>query len=77
MTAYITVISASCHPDEHKMAMFKNWMHRLNKLPLSKTNRVKELHTIINIAENDRYNKQQIIKLYNLEEQKKKKTTIP
>jgi hypothetical protein len=40
-------------------------------IPLSKTRRVKELYTIINIAENDGYNKQQIIKLYNLEEQKK------
>jgi hypothetical protein len=77
VTSDITIISASCHPDKRKIATFKNWIHRLNKLPLSKTNRVKKLHTIINIAENDGYNKQQIIKLYNLEEKSDWGTLVP
>jgi hypothetical protein len=73
VTSDITIVSASCYSDKYKMATFKNWMHRLNKLSLSKTNRVKELHTITNITENDGYNKQQIIKLYNLGRKKKRR----
>jgi hypothetical protein len=26
----------SCHPQEHKLAVFKNWIHRLLMLPLTK-----------------------------------------
>jgi hypothetical protein len=33
----IAISNASCHPDEHKMAAFKNWIHRLNKLWLRQT----------------------------------------
>jgi hypothetical protein len=51
-----------------KWVTFKNWIHILNKLPLSETNRIMELHTIINIVENNGYNKQQIIKIYTLME---------
>jgi hypothetical protein len=50
MRTNITVINASCHPDKHKMAMFKNWMHRLNKLPLSNTLYIKIYITIISVT---------------------------
>jgi hypothetical protein len=49
----ITFNNTSCHPGEHKMAIFKNWINRLQKLPLNKENRNKELNTIINIVENN------------------------
>jgi hypothetical protein len=54
----ITISNTSCHPGEHKMAMFKNWLHRLHKLPLSNANKTKEFNTILNIAENNGYNRQ-------------------
>jgi hypothetical protein len=36
-----------------KMATYKNWLHRLHKLPLNEANKAKERNTIINIAENN------------------------
>jgi hypothetical protein len=70
-TTDTTINSASCHLGEHKMATFKNWLHRMYRLPLSKENREKELNTIIGIVENNGYNGQQIIKLDNTVKAKK------
>jgi hypothetical protein len=67
----ITINNTSCHPGEHKMAIFKNWLHRLHKLPLSNPNKTKEFSTILNIAENNGYNRQQIEKLDNSVKQQK------
>jgi hypothetical protein len=39
------------------MAIFKNWINRLQILPLNKGNKNKELNTIINTAENSGHNK--------------------
>jgi hypothetical protein len=61
-TTDITISNASCHPGEHKMGTFKNWLHRMHNLPLNSANKTKEFSTIISIAENNGYNRQQIIK---------------
>jgi hypothetical protein len=55
----------SCHPKEHKLSAYRSWIHRLQVLPLSKANRQKELNTIIHIALNNGYNKEDIIHIYN------------
>jgi hypothetical protein len=49
----ITLDNNSCSPGEHKIAIFKNWINRLEKLSLNGTNKDKELNTIINIVENN------------------------
>jgi hypothetical protein len=69
----IVISNSSCHPGEQKMATFKNWLHRLHKLPLSELNKEKELNTTINIAKNNGYNRQQIIKIDNTIKQSKHK----
>jgi hypothetical protein len=38
----IVISNSSCHPGEQKMATFKNWLHRLHKLPLNELNKEKE-----------------------------------
>jgi hypothetical protein len=53
------------------MSTFKNWLHRINNIQQSETNRNKEVNTIINIVENKGYSKQQIIKLNNIVENRK------
>jgi hypothetical protein len=35
----ITISSNSYHPKEHKLAAYKNWIHRLFALPLNKNNK--------------------------------------
>jgi hypothetical protein len=60
-----TINNSSCHPGEHKMAAFKNWIHRIHKLPMQNANKVKELNTIANIAESNGYNRKQITRLDN------------
>jgi hypothetical protein len=60
----------SRHVQKISMAAFKNYLHRSNKLPLSELNRIKHLQAVINIVKNNGYDKQQIIKLYHLEEQR-------
>jgi hypothetical protein len=67
----ITISNTSCHPGEHKMAIFKNCLHRLHKLPLNNANKTKEFNTILNIAENNGYNRQQIARLENSVKQQK------
>jgi hypothetical protein len=47
------------------MATLKNWINGLQKLPLNRTNKNKELNTIINITKNNEYDKKQIINLHN------------
>jgi hypothetical protein len=42
----ITLNNTSCHPGEHKMAIFKNWINRLQKLPINIENKNKHLNTI-------------------------------
>jgi hypothetical protein len=49
----IMINNTSCHPQEHKLAAFKNWIHRLLTLPLNENSKKKELKTIINIALNN------------------------
>jgi hypothetical protein len=66
----ITIDSRSCHPQEQKLATYKNWLHRLIKLPLEKPAIDSELNTIINIATNNGYTEEIIIRLYNKIKQK-------
>jgi hypothetical protein len=63
-TTDVTINSNSCHPREHKMAAYKSWLNRLCKLPINVENNKKELDIIINIATNNGYRKEDIIKLY-------------
>jgi hypothetical protein len=60
----------SCHPREQKLAAYKNWIHRLLTLPLEETAKNKELKTIINIALNNGYRKEDITQIYNKLKQK-------
>jgi hypothetical protein len=53
----VTINNTSCHLKEHKLAACKNWIHRLLMLPLIESNKKKELNTIINIALNNGYKK--------------------
>jgi hypothetical protein len=69
----IVISNSSCHPGEQKMATFTNWLYRLHKVPLSELNKEKGLNTIINIAKNNRYNRQQIMKIDNTIKQSKHK----
>jgi hypothetical protein len=55
------------------LSTYKNWLHRLHKLPLNGINKAKELNTIINIAENNGYNRQQILRIYHSIERKNHK----
>jgi hypothetical protein len=55
----------SCHPKEQKLSAYRNWIHRLMALPLSKRNRQRELNTILNIALNNGYKKEDIKHIYN------------
>jgi hypothetical protein len=61
----ITINSNSCHPKEQKLAIYKNWTHRLLTLPLKENNKTKELNTIINIALNNGCRKEDILHIYN------------
>jgi hypothetical protein len=56
----ITINNTSCHPTEHKLAAYKNWIHRLLRLPLNENNKRKELNTITNKALNTGYKKDDI-----------------
>jgi hypothetical protein len=47
-----TINENSCHPNEHKLAAYRSWIHRLRTLPLREVNRQHELNTILNIAAN-------------------------
>jgi hypothetical protein len=49
----ITINNTSHHPKDHKLAAFKNWIHRLTMLALNENSKKKELNTIINIALNN------------------------
>jgi hypothetical protein len=69
-TTDITINNKSCHPREQKLAAYKNWIHRLLTLPLEQTAENKELNTIINIALNNGYRKEDIIQIYNKLKQK-------
>jgi hypothetical protein len=60
----VTMNNISCHPKEHKLAAYKNWIHRLLMLPLNESNKKKELNTIIDIELNN-YKKVDILILYN------------
>jgi hypothetical protein len=39
----VTINNTSCHPKEHKLAAFKNWIHGLLILPLNENNKKKGL----------------------------------
>jgi hypothetical protein len=64
-TTDVTTDNTSYHPQEHKSAVFKNWIHTLLTLPLNKNSKNKELNTITNIALNNGYKKNDILVLYN------------
>jgi hypothetical protein len=64
-TTDVMIANSSCHPHEHKLAAIKNWIHRLNTLPLNENSKRKELNTIINIALNNGYRENDILSLYN------------
>jgi hypothetical protein len=55
------------------MATFKNWLHRWYKLPLNELNKAKELNMVTDIAKNNGYSRQQIIKIDNTIKQNKHK----
>jgi hypothetical protein len=61
----VMINNFSCHPKEHKLAAYKNLIHRLLMLPLNKSNKNKELKTIINITQNNIYKKDYIFNMYN------------
>jgi hypothetical protein len=46
------------------MATFKYWLHRLHRLPLSDTNKTKELNNVSTIAENNYYKIEKITSFY-------------
>jgi hypothetical protein len=54
-TTDIAINNTSRNPKEHKLAAFKNWIHRLLMLPLNENSKKIELNTIINIAITNRY----------------------
>jgi hypothetical protein len=61
----ITINCNSCHAKEQKLAAYKNWIHRLLTLPLKENNKKQKLNTVINIALNNRYRKEDIVHIYN------------
>jgi hypothetical protein len=63
----ITIKSNSCHPKEQKLAAYK----KLLTLPLKENIKHKEINTIINIALNNGYRKEDILHLHNKFKQKK------
>jgi hypothetical protein len=64
-TTDVMINNNSCHSQEHKSTAFKNWIHRLLTLPLNENSKKKELNTIINIALNNGYKKNDILIFYN------------
>jgi hypothetical protein len=50
----------SCHPQENKLAAFKNWIHRLLTLLLNENS-----NAVISTALNNGYKKNDILILYN------------
>jgi hypothetical protein len=38
----VTINNTSSHPKEHTLAAYKNWIHRLLKLPLNESNKRKD-----------------------------------
>ncbi|XP_023725557.1 uncharacterized protein LOC111874349 [Cryptotermes secundus] len=71
-----TINNKSCHPKEQKLAAYKNWIHRLSILPMDNAAKNKELNIIINIAENNGYNKELITRMYHKRQQQKTKGPI-
>jgi hypothetical protein len=69
----ITINSNLCHPKEHKLAAYKNWIHRLFALPLNENNKKKKLNAIINIALNNGCRKEDIIHIHNKLKQRQNK----
>jgi hypothetical protein len=61
----VTINNTSCLPKGHKLATYKSWIHMLLKLPLNENNKRKELNTIMNIALNNEYKKNDVLNLYN------------
>jgi hypothetical protein len=64
-TAGVIIHNNSCHYKEQKLAAYKNWIHRLLTLHLTENNKNKKLNTVINIAINNGYKKEDIRLLYN------------
>jgi hypothetical protein len=64
-TTDVMINNSSYHPQEHKLAAIKSWIHRLIMLHLNENNKRKELNTIINIALNNGYKENDILTLYN------------
>jgi hypothetical protein len=69
----ITINSNSCNPKEHKLGPYKNGIQRLFALPLNENNKKKELNTIINVALNNGYRKEDIIHIHNKLKQRQNK----
>jgi hypothetical protein len=63
-TKDVMINNSSCHPQEHKLAAIKSWIHRLITLPLNESSKRKELNTIINITLNNGYKKNDILTIY-------------
>jgi hypothetical protein len=62
----MTINSNSRHPKELKLAAYKNWLHRHFPLPLNE-------NSIINIALNNGYKKEDIIHIHNKLKQRQNK----
>jgi hypothetical protein len=76
-TTGVTINNTLCHPKEHTyIATFTNWIHRLITLPLDENSKKKELNTIINIALNNGYKRNDILILYNRLKHKQNKKKL-
>jgi hypothetical protein len=53
----IIIPNDSCHPHEHKISSINYLMNRLNTYPISEEAKKKELNTIKNTLENNKYDK--------------------
>uniref|UniRef100_A0A8D8XCL7 Reverse transcriptase domain-containing protein n=1 Tax=Cacopsylla melanoneura TaxID=428564 RepID=A0A8D8XCL7_9HEMI len=56
----------SNHPQIHKMAAFRALISRLLEIPMSRSNFINELDVIYQIATNNGYKKETIVKLFNV-----------
>ena len=70
-TTDTTINKKSCHPQEHKLTTYKNWLHRITILPLDNAAKKKELNIITNIAINNGYKKDDIMLMYHRLQQRK------
>jgi hypothetical protein len=59
----IIIKNNSHHPEQHKLATFRNMLHRMNHLSLNCKDKQREVETILTIVENSAYKTFHIIVL--------------